>query len=210
MSKTDTGTGTDIMDSGTGAIIAKNKGGRPKGSKSGYTQTAKGMQGHRKYQGIIPFETTEEINYNSLVIKHSLECFEISRDADINRPETLAECFRKYLIICEKNGMKIGTIGACTAMGISYKVLESWRLGYKRANNPEYKSLADMVCGICSMSREQLISDGKLHPVIGIFWQRNFDGLRNDTEQLQQTETADNENMTAEEYRQKYGQLAED
>ena len=59
------------------------------------------------------------------------------------------------------------------------------------------------------MFRDAMISSNKLNPVIGIFWQRNFDGLRNDTEQVQAIrEAEDNDEYgSSKAYKEKYKNL---
>jgi len=202
-SKKGTGAGA-----GTGTGTEKRKPGRPKGSKSSYTMSDKAIMQRKIATKSLPFVTEEEVDYNARLLSHSLQCYELSQQADINDPESLRSCFLNYIRLCVENGFKVGNIGACTAMGISYPILNQWRSGARRSNNPEYKKLAEFVMSVCSMAREQMITDQKINPVIGIFWQRNFDGLRNDTEQQQNlTDNTSDENMTASEYRKKYGKL---
>ena len=68
-----------------------------------------------------------------------------------------------------------------------------------------------MVRSTCAMFRESRISDNKLNPVIGIFWQRNFDGLRNDTEQVQAiNEQNDDEYSGSKAYKDKYRDMIGD
>ena len=35
---------------------------------------------------------------------------------------------------------------------------------------------------ICSAYREGLMADGKVNPVTGIFWQKNYDGMKDQSE----------------------------
>lgn len=203
------GTGTK---SGSGTGTEPRKRGRPKGSKSGYTSSPKKELATKKQNQTVPFLSEEDQMYNAKLIEFSLRSFEISQQGDINDPESLRACFLNYLKLCIDNGFKIGTIAACASMGISPEILYQWRSGIRRQNNPEYKKLAEFVTNVCSISREQLISDSKLNPVIGIFWQRNFDRLRNDTEQQQTMLSGENDQdeMTTDEYRKKYGKLIEE
>ena len=102
-------------------------------------------------------------------------------------------------------------MGACSTLGISNFTLNSWMHGEYHVKDPRYKKLAEFIHNVCAMSREQLISAGKINPVIGIFWQRNFDGLRNDTEQMQNIhDDSDTDDMTSGEYMKKYGSLLDE
>ena len=183
--------------------------GRPKKNynltEAGRTERSLRM---KKENGTLPAVTEEEFDYNKRLIEYSLAVQENAKTADINNPETLRDCFLNYLQLCIASGFRVGNLGACTAMRIDNHTLLDWRDRRRRANDPRYKELADLVSSTCSLSREQLISESKINPVIGIFWQRNYDGLRNDTEQ-QQT-IADNDQtdyQTAQDYRKKYGRL---
>lgn len=197
-----TGTGTK-----TGTEVRKQeKRGRKKGAEFYTEKTLKKCD--RFGASLIPAETSEEKNYNTLLIEHTLKTYEISRNADIKNPESLRACFIEYMKLCSQNGYKIGNIGACSAMGINPRTLAMWHNGDRKNGDIRYKELADFVYSICAMTREQLIADQKINPVIGIFWQRNFDGLRNDTEQQQTINDGDAmDGATASEYMRKYGKL---
>lgn len=166
-----------------------------------------------KETGTAPALTEEEKTYNDKLITHSLKVFEISQSANTSDPETLKNCFFQYMQLCQMDGFRIGNIGAASALGISYKTLLAWANGYRKQNDERYQKLATLIMSICSTSREQLINEQKINPVIGIFWQRNFDGLRNDTEQQQDAIGAalDNDNnQTANDYMKKYGKLLDE
>ena len=164
--------------------VAKKKIGRPVGSKGGghkRTMTEKALIANRKNSPmtIRAAETDEEKDYNARYIAHTVKVHEIGAMADRSDPISLRSCFLAYLRLCQEDGFKVSNIAAYASMGMSREVF-----GYYK-KKPEYKELAEFVLSVCAMSRESLIADGKLNPVIGIFWQRNFDGLRNDTEQIQ-------------------------
>jgi len=167
--------------------VVKNKGGRPKGSKKKgtekqrYTVSEKAIIARRNNSPMTckEPETEEEKAYNARQIEHITKVYEIGTMADRSDPVSLRSCFLAYLKLCQDDGFKVSNLSAYAAMGLTK---ESFFFLKKR---PEYKELAEFVTTVCAMSRENLISDGKINPVIGIFWQRNFDGLRNDTEQVQ-------------------------
>ena len=209
-----TGTGTDKepgMEPGT----EKKKQGRPKGSKSGYTVSKTALAQRQKNAEVIntasngPFDG-EAYSYNARNIDHVIKIHEISLQADRKDPVSLRSCFLAYLRLCQQDGFKPGNLAAYTAMGINKNILEQWIAG----KDPEYKQLALFVKQTCSMIRETMVTDGKINPVIGIFWQRNYDGLRNDTEQLQSmaalTATDNETEKTSDDYIKQYGKLVDD
>ena len=200
-------TGTGSKKTGTGG---KRKTGTGRKNK-GYTMSDAALIQRRANAGALPATNPEDKDLNARVIQHSLQTIEIAKNADRKNPESLLSCFQNYLTLCLQNGMRIGNIGACTALGITTMTLSYWKNGQRNADDPRYKKLAELIYSVCSMSREELISQGKINPVIGIFWQRNYDGLRNDTEQVQSMQDNNNENqVTGNEYMKKYGDLLPD
>ena len=179
---------------------------KPGDPKSPYTPSIKTME----RDGIKPFDG-EEREYNSRLIRHSLETMQLApKLGHVNRRvedlPILQDCLLKYIELCDKNGIKPGVMGACAAMGVDYSLIYRWRGG---GMGEEFKTFAEVVLRLMAEIREGLISDGKLHPVIGIFWQRNFDGLRNDTEQVQNAQQADDRGgyETVSEIKKRYGEL---
>ena len=185
----------------------KKKTGRPKGSKSNYTMSEKALAQRNKNIPPAIAKTPEEIAYNSRLIDFIMKTQEIASTTDIKDPETLRSALVNYLNLCNTSGFKITNLSCCAALGVKRSVLDSWL----KSDRAEYREIAEAVKMICCMSREQLIADNKLNPVIGIFWQRNYDGLRNDTEQ-QQTIADQNQDdiVTASDYVKKYGRLLEE
>lgn len=148
-------------------------------------------------------KTPEDIDYNARLIDHVIKIHEIALHADVNDLNSLKSCFFNYLKLCQENGMKVGNLAACAAMGIDRFKLENML----RSKDPDKQEFAKLVKSCCSLSREELIADQKINPVIGIFWQRNFDGLRNDTEQIQPVQGQEDEEIAADDYRKRYSDL---
>ena len=181
---------------------------KPDDPKSKYTVSEKALAQRKEaaYQKIKPFEGSD-VDYNAAHITHILKIQEIASHVVPGDPVSMKAAFINYLVLCQQDGFKVGTLAACTAMGIrDYNKLQVW----ERGKNPELRDLAIFVRSTCSLSREALIADQKINPVIGIFWQRNYDGLRNDTEQIQAVEQAEEEKTSTQEYIEKYGKLIED
>lgn len=148
-------------------------------------------------------KTPEDIDYNARLIDHVIKIHEIALHADRNDLNSLKACFFNYLKLCQDNGMKVGNMAACAAMDMSPESLNSML----KCKDPDKAEFAQFVKRCCSLSREEMIADQKINPVIGIFWQRNFDGLRNDTEQIQAIQGQEEEETGADEYRKRYSDL---
>jgi hypothetical protein len=79
---------------------------------------------------------------------------------------------------------------------------------FSRKDDPEIREFCQWVRKTCAMFRENLVADSKINPVIGIFWQRNYDGLRNDTEQVQAMQEQEDESYgNSGSYKDKYKKL---
>lgn len=169
--------------------VVKKKTGRPKGRKSSYTMTEKALSQRRENVSLPVAKTDEEFDYNSRLIAHAMKVQEIAANADRGDIISLKSCFIAYLQLCQQDGFSVGNIGAYAAMGMS----NSDFVYLSRKSDPAYRDFCKWVKQTCALFRETRVADGKLNPVIGIFWQRNYDGLRNDTEQVQAIQEQEDE-----------------
>ena len=178
------------------------KRGRPKGRKSDYTVSEKALAQRRKVgiQKVKPAETPEECAYNARLIEHIMRIHEIAQNADRSDLLSLKSCFIAYLRLCQEDGFKVGNLAAYSAMGMDRVVFNNWA----KKDNPEIKQFCRFVQETCAMFRESMVAENQLNPVIGIFWQRNFDGLRNDTEQVQALQEQNDEEFGSKSYKDKY------
>ena len=184
------------------------KRGRPKANqrekKRTYTMTESALAQREKNIPTAQAKTPEDIDYNARLIDHVLKVQAIATQTNTKDPVSVRSAFYNFLRLCQEDGFTVSNMSACAAIGISRQTLYNWL----KSDNEEFKQIAELIQSTCALSREQLIADSKLNPVIGIFWQRNYDGLRNDTEQIQSIEQDNSDDLrTATEYRKKYGHL---
>ena len=65
---------------------------------------------------------------------------------------------------------------ACyTAMGINKQI--AYDMDHGRQGTPEQKKLIQFVKGLCATYREGMMVSNDINPIVGIFWQKAFDGL---------------------------------
>ena len=199
-------------DTGT----AKKRPGRPKGSKdkkkrvnkNGYTVSEKALA--QRQLNVLHNTTTkvavteEGRQYNARLIEHIMRINEIAAHADKSDLLSLKSCFIAYLQLCQEDGFSVSNLSAYASMGFSSNKHFEY---YCNKDNPEIRAFCGFVKQTCSMFRENMVSDSKINPVIGIFWQRNYDGLRNDTEQVQANQEQDDDFATAKSYKEKYKNL---
>lgn len=161
--------------------------GRPAGSrnklqKRNANKTAdRALIAHRESATIYKPKTEEDMDYNSRLIRHIMQINELSTHADKHDLVSLRSCFIGYLKLCQENGFSVSNLAAYASMGFDFQTFAM----FSKKDDPEVREFCTQVKKTCAMFRESLVKDGKLNPVIGIFWQRNFDGLRNDTEVVQ-------------------------
>ena len=199
--------GMKSSDTGTTGTV-KKKTGRPKGSKNknGYNVSEKALAQRKKYglQKQMPASTPEEFDYNSRLIEPIMRVNEIATTADRSDLLSLRSCFITYLKLCQEDGFKVSNLSAYASMG--FQSGQHFDV-FSKKDDPDVRAFCAFVRSTCSMFRESMVSDNKLNPVIGIFWQRNFDGLRNDTEQVQSIQEQNDDDTDNRGYKEKYKNL---
>lgn len=117
--------------------------------------------------------------------------------------EEMERRFIRYLDLCAQWDMKIGNQAAYAAIGINKDLVYEWT--HRLLGNPRRTDFVKKVQQFCAMYREGLMEDGKVNPVTGIFWQKNYDGLK-DQQEVVLTPNANplGEQKDAEALKQKY------
>lgn len=89
--------------------------------------------------------------------------------------EDMKEGLMKYLELCEQQNRRITNLACYMAMGISKDI--AYDLQHGRSGTQEQKRLLQFVKGLCATYREAMMITGDINPIIGIFWQKAYDGL---------------------------------
>ena len=168
-----------------------------------YTVSEKVLAKRQNKTYIKDPKTPEEIDFNTRLIKHIMQVNELGLQADKNDLNTMRSCFVNYLQLCKENGFCVSNMSAYAALGMGTMQFDR----YSKMDDPEIREFCEAVRRTCAMFRENLVSENKLNPVIGIFWQRNYDGLRNDTEQVQAVREQDEDYSNSGSYKDKYRNL---
>lgn len=122
---------------------------------------------------------------------------------DTNDVAEMSRRFARYLDLCAQWDMKIGNQAAYAAIGIDKATAWDWE--NRVSGNPERAAFIKKVRQFCGMYREGLMEDGKINPVTGIFWQKNYDGMRDQQEVVLTPNTNPlGEQKDAEALKQKY------
>lgn len=117
--------------------------------------------------------------YNTLRILFMQEILP-TEPLDHNDVEEMERRFQNYLQKCAEWDMKIGNQAAYAAIGINKDLVYEWTV--RRQTNPKRTEFIKKVQQFCAMYREGLMEDGKVNPVTGIFWQKNYDGMKDQQE----------------------------
>ncbi|MBO7714617.1 MAG: hypothetical protein J6S85_13660 [Methanobrevibacter sp.] len=173
--------------------------GRPKGSKDSK---------QRKRRDINPrggsrFEVRDEMKaYNANTIAFLNAVTPETKGSKYNLPE-LQKRFKNYLVACEMYGVRPSNMNAYRALGLHKTNVFEWINGVRDCPQDTRDFLID-VSEYCSSYRENLGIDGKIHPATLIFWQRNFDGLKDQHEQVIINRSTVEETASEEELAKKY------
>lgn len=122
---------------------------------------------------------------------------------DYDDVEEMERRFMRYLELCEQWDMKVGNQAAYAAIGIDKGT--AWDWANRTTGNPARSVFIKKVQQFCAMYREGLMEDGKVNPVTGIFWQKNYDGMKDQQEVVLTPNTSPlGEQKDAEALKQKY------
>ena len=136
--------------------------------------------------------------YNSNYITFMREILP-TEPTDYNNIEQLQARFDHYIDCCQRYDMKVSNLSAYAAIGIDKKTAYDWLHRVKDKRKTDFIKGVQMVC---AMYREQLMADGKVNPVTGIFWQKNYDGLKDQQEVIVEAKVG--EDIDANGIRDKY------
>lgn len=115
---------------------------------------------------------TKVINFMNLIIP--------KEPLDYNDVPEMERRFDRYLQLCAEYNQKVSNLGAYTALGVPKQTIDYWKNECK--TNPERSDFVKRVQQICAYCRENLMIEGKVNPVVGIFWQKNYDGFKDQQE----------------------------
>lgn len=140
--------------------------------------------------------------YNTRRIRFMMEILP-TEPLDYDDVEEMERRFVRYLQKCAEWDMKVGNQAAYAAIGIDKNT--AWDWANRTKGNPARSAFIKKVQKVCAMYREGLMEDGKVNPVTGIFWQKNYDGMK-DQQEVVLTPNANplGEQKDAESLKQKY------
>lgn len=94
--------------------------------------------------------------------------------------EKLLERFVEYVEYCQMNDIKMSNQTCYLAMGLEAQTLRTWASG--SSPTIEHTFMAKTILQFLSANRELQMVQGKLNPIVGIWWQKNYDGFTDQQE----------------------------
>ena len=120
--------------------------------------------------------------YNAKMIQFMLDITPPDQ-IDLWDVRAMEQRFANYLRLCAERDIKVGNMAAYYAIGLGKDTARDWLSQDPQAKH-ERTRFIKKVQQICAFYRENLMGDGKINPVTGIFWQKNYDGLKDQQEQI--------------------------
>lgn len=119
--------------------------------------------------------------YNAKVTAFMMEIMP-KEPLDLQDVPEMERRFLNYVQKCSEWDMKVGNQAAYMAIGITKE--QAWEWENVTKGNPARADFIKKVRQFCGVFREGLMQDGKVNPVTGIFWQKNYDGMKDQTEMV--------------------------
>lgn len=171
-------------------MAEEKKMGRPKGSRDrkprrteGYQESSpKNLVKARENSPIMQSQKVEmPEGYNAKVTAFMMEIMP-KEPLDLQDVPEMERRFLNYVQKCSEWDMKVGNQAAYMAIGITKE--QAWEWENVTKGNPARTDFIKKVRQFCGVFREGLMQDGKVNPVTGIFWQKNYDGMKDQTEMV--------------------------
>lgn len=160
----------------------------------------KGSQDKKSRQQLPESEIGDNVRFIDFI-----DAIEPDSPADINNLPELERRFENYKQKCREFGFRISNMNAYTAIGIDEKKAYDWEHGA----NPEIRWFITKVKRACGSYRELLGTEGKIHPATLIFWQKNYDGLKDEQEHVITANNNFGDSVNENELAQKYLESAD-
>ena len=127
----------------------------------------------------------------------------MGRSADMTNIDDLRMRFYSYLELAQRCNMKVSNLCAYLSVGMTYDK------AYKQMKNGSdaVKDLLYEIQAVCGSYRETITGEGKLNPITSIFWQKNFDGLKDQSQQVVTVQDPLGKAVSSEDIKQKYADI---
>ena len=150
-----------------------------------------------------------EAGSKGALVAHIMQTMEIAKDTDRENIDSMRLALQKYLALCARMNINVTNTGLYGALGVSQETISQWANGKIRASDPRYREFALLVRRLCAQYRELAASEGRINPTLAIWWQKNYDGFR-DEPVIEKTQEEIAAPVDPEEIAEKYKHLLTD
>lgn len=153
--------------------------GRPKGAKDKSPRKPRTDEANKRRRGVTAEPVVPE-GFNTRTIAFMMEIAP-SEPLDYNDVEEMKRRFRHYLDCCSLYDKKPENLAAYLAIGVNKVTIDRWE---DDERNPERSNFIKKIKSFMAAYRAELMSEGSIPVPVGIFWQKNYDGLKDVTEKV--------------------------
>ena len=153
---------------------------RPKGSQDKQPRKPRTDEANKRPKGCT-IQVDPDMDYNRNTIAF-LRAITPDTPLDPNNVQMMRERFWHFLDMCDMYGKRPGNMKAYMAIGIDPRRATEWEADER---NPERSEFIKNVRIFCGSYREDLAETGEIPVPIAIFWQKNYDGLKDVTEKVE-------------------------
>lgn len=105
------------------------------------------------------------------------------QEIDLHNPDEVTQGIIDYFNSCERYNMRPGNLGLYAALGLSRQDVNNAITGKSKAKvSPASIDVLKKAIRVIGAYREQLGAQGKINPITLLFWQKNYDGLQDQTQ----------------------------
>lgn len=153
---------------------------------SEYGQAVKAVRGKDKQPRKRRTDKTLPNNpeLNSGMMAYHLELMKLGTLQDKNNPEEVATRTIDYFTICQKHGFRPAVASYALALGIDRATLFTWVNGTGGVKNPAVIDTIKRAYAVINASYEDMMNNGKINPVAGIFLMKNNMGYKDQTDHI--------------------------
>ena len=125
----------------------------------------------------IPAENTRMMNYH-------LQLLQLGSLQDKNNPDEVHQRIMDYFAICGQCGFRPAVASLALALGIDRATLFNWVNGTGGVKNPEVIDTIKKAYSVINTGYEDMMNNGKINPVAGIFLMKNNLGYKDQTDHI--------------------------
>ena len=114
------------------------------------------------------------------IVAQVMQTIDIARRTNPSNIESLYDALQEYLTLCMQTNTSVTNTGLYGALGVTGDTISNWVNGKTKSSDPRYKEFGLLCRQVCSQYRELAAAEGKLHPTLTIWWQKQYDGFQDD------------------------------